>query len=132
MAALSERTRDDPLNPRVIVDNQNPPRRHVRALGALSHFSGELARDDCGRRLAPGTYYSSSLPSQRQLPRSRSSGLGRVERFFSGRSRRGGPSLGRAPGAAPKPPGLNPPGARGGPKSLGGPPGPPPGRGAPP
>ena len=28
------------------------------------------------------------IPLQCQLPRSRSSGLGRVERFFSGRSRR--------------------------------------------
>ena len=59
----------------------------MRALEALSHFSGELGRRACGRRSAPQPRYSSSLPSQRQLPRSRSSGLGRVERFFSGRVR---------------------------------------------
>src|SRR4051812_49775882 len=119
MAALSERTGDDPLNPRVIVDNQNPPRRHVRALGALSHFSGELARGEVrGAGGAPHAEadYSSSLPSQRQLPRSRSSGLGRVERFFSGRSRRGGaPPGGAPPGPAP-PPRPETPGGPGGPQ----------------
>ncbi len=104
MAALAEGARDDPLNPRVIVDNQNPPRRHVRALTRLSALfrRWRLLRTSARSGPARPAHYSSSLRSQRQLPRSRSSGLGRVERFFSGRSRRGGAALSGARPPVPR------------------------------
>ena len=64
MPALSERTRDDPLNPRIIVDNQNPPRRHVRALERIIRRARICVRaTTSGRRSTLATRRPSCVPA---------------------------------------------------------------------
>ena len=115
MAALSERTRRRPLNPGVIVDDQNPPRRHVRALEALSHFSGELARDDVRAPVgAPEPCYSSSLAVPPPVAPLALLGLGPGRALlFGALAARAGLRWGAHPGPGAEAPGPKPPGARG-------------------